>query len=116
MLAVVTVLLGALLAACSSGGDVVDNQVSGVVTEVTTDEMSVVSFVVMDDRRKSHLFIAAPGLLLHGRPLTDLRDHVITGQRVTVTFAFVDRGEQMATVIEHEDAASPHQVPQTSSP
>jgi len=116
ILAVVTTLLGAVLVGCSSGSDPQNNQVSGVVTEVSTDETTVVSFVVMDDQRKSHLFIPAPGLVHHGGPLTDLRDHVITGQRVTVTFTSEDRGEKVATAVEHEDAGSPHQVPETSSP
>ncbi len=107
----VIALLGAVATGCASAHELADNQVSGVVTEVTGDLTGVVSFVVLDNDGNSHLFRPAPGLLFYGGPLIHLRDHVTTGQRVTVTFETAAYGEMTAVLIEHEDPASEHQDP-----
>ena len=105
---VMTVAL--VVAGCSSsdGTDHGAETVTGVVTEVTGDLVTVESFVVLDDNGDSHLFTPEPGLLFYGAPLGHLRDHVVTGQRVTVTFESSAYGGMTATLVVHEDADEPH--------
>jgi hypothetical protein len=99
-----------VVAGCSASGDDGHHEdtVSGVVTEVTGDLVTVESFVVLDDNGDSHLFTPEPGLLFYGGPLGHLRDHVVTGQRVTVTFEPSAYGGMTATLVVHEDADEPH--------
>lgn len=104
-------LVGAVSVGCSSPNELASNQVSGIVTEVSGDLTSVDSFVVLDSDGNSHLFRPAPGLLFYGGPLIHLRDHVTTGQRVTVTFESAAYGGMTAVLVEHEDPDSEHQVP-----
>ncbi|MCZ7533979.1 MAG: hypothetical protein M5U23_11355 [Acidimicrobiia bacterium] len=95
-------LWGVAATGCASGNELADNQVSGIVTEVTGDLTGVESFVILDNDGNSHLLRPAPGLLFYGGPLIHLRDHVTTGQRVTVTFESSASGEMTAVLIEHE--------------
>lgn len=90
-----------------SGG----TSVEGIVSEVTGDLSNVETFVVLDDQGNSHLFTPEPGLLFYGGPLTHLRDHIVTGQRIKVTFEDSAYGEMTAVLIEHADGDSSHQTP-----
>jgi len=105
-------MVAVVVAGCSSTGDDHGDggdTVSGIVTEVTGDLTVVESFVVQDDRGDSHLFRPEPGLLFYGGSLIHLRDHVVTGQRVTVHFEPSAYGEMTATLVEHADEAEPHE-------
>lgn len=97
--------------ASGSGDDVVE----GIVSEVTGDLSNVASFVVLDDQGNSHLFTPEPGLLFYGGPLTHLRDHIVTGQKVKVTFEDSVYGEMTAVLIEHADGDSTHETPDDHS-
>jgi len=108
---VVFTFVGLVATGCTSATELADNQVSGIVTEVTGDLTVVESFVVLDNEGNSHLFRPAPDLLFYGGPLIHLRDHVTTGQRVTVTFESAASGEMTAVLVEHEDSESEHQTP-----
>ena len=104
-----SLLLGVIVAvmaltACTSDGSENSDIVEGIVTEVTGDLTAVESLVIMDSDGKSHFFKPSPGLLFYGGPLTHLRDHVVTGQRVVVTFEADPYGERVAVLIEHADA------------
>jgi hypothetical protein len=110
----VTLLFGVIAAllivsACASDDSAEPNTVEGIVTEVTGDLTAVESLVIMDSEGKSHFFKPTPGLLFYGGPLSHLRDHVVTGQRVVVTFEAGAYGEQIAVLIEHADADSVHE-------
>lgn len=112
-LVVGVVALCVVVAGCSGtdGGDAdhAEHSVTGVVTEVSGDLTMVESFVVLDDEGNSHLFVPEANLTFYGGPLTHLRDHVVTGQRVTVTFESSAYGGMTATLILHEDEAEPHE-------
>lgn len=94
------VLIMFLVAGCSSSGQDPDNTVSGVVTEVNGDLSSVTGFVVLTDDGASHKFEPQTGLLFSGGPLSHLREHVVTGQRVVVSFTQGDGGELIAVQVE----------------
>ena len=98
-----------IVSACSSEESSAADTVEGIVTEVTGDLTAVESLVILDSEGKSHLFKPTPGLLFYGGPLSHLRDHVVTGQRVVVTFEAGAYGEQIAVLIEHADADSVHE-------
>ena len=98
-----------LVSSCVSDDADDSNTVEGIVTEVRGDLTLVESLVIMDSEGKSHLFRPKPGLLFYGGPLSHLRDHVVTGQRVIVTFSEGAYGERMAILIEHADADSVHE-------
>lgn len=102
--------LAMVLSACSSGESEHSNAVEGIVTEVTGDLSNVESFVVLDADGKSHLFKPEAGLLFYGAPLSHLRDHVVTGQPVVVTFKEGPSGERTAILIEHADEHSGHET------
>jgi hypothetical protein len=110
----ITLLFGVIAAllvvsGCASDDSGESNTVEGIVTEVTGDLTVVESLVIMDSEGKSHFFKPTPGLLFYGGPLSHLRDHVVTGQRVVVTFESGAYGEQIAVLIEHADADSVHE-------
>ncbi len=98
-----------VLSACASDGADDSNIVEGIVTEITGDLAGVESLVIMESDGKSHLFRPEPGLLFYGGPLSHLRDHVVTGQPVVVTFKAGAYGERIAILIEHADAGSVHE-------
>jgi hypothetical protein len=109
-----TLLFGVIAAilivyGCGSDDSGEANTVEGIVTEVTGDLTAVESLVIMDSEGKSHFFKPTPGLLFYGGPLSHLRDHVVTGQRVVVTFEAGAYGERIAVLIEHADANSVHE-------
>ncbi|MGI9584850.1 MAG: hypothetical protein ACR2N7_04605 [Acidimicrobiia bacterium] len=95
-------------AACSDGGGS-DEPVEGIVTQVTGELGSVETFIVLDDHGNSHLFTPEPGLLFYGGPLDHLRDHIVSGQRVVVTYESSAYGNQTAVLILHADADAPHE-------
>jgi len=105
----VPVLLVALVAS-ACGGDAAGPEptISGVVTEVTGDLSVVKSFVVLDVEGDSHMFYPEEGLLFLGGPLPHLRDHVLSGQRVTVTFEETNDGRRIAVLIKHQEDDEPH--------
>ena len=101
-LTMVVGLVAVVAAACA--GDAVGSEmsISGVVTEMTGDLSVVQSFVVLDSDGDSHLFSPEEGLLFLGGPLSHLRDHVLSGERVTVTFEETSDGRLIAVLIEHQ--------------
>jgi hypothetical protein len=105
----VIMVVALVVSACASDGSEDSNTVEGIVSEVTGDLASVESLVILDSNGKSHLFKPEPGLLFYGGPLSHLRDHVVTGQRVVVTFEVGAYGERIAILIEHADADSVHE-------
>jgi hypothetical protein len=110
----VSLLFGVMVAlvivsGCASDDSRDANTVEGIVTDVTGDLTAVESLVIMDSDGKSHFFRPTPGLLFYGGPLSHLRDHVVTGQRVVVTFEAGAYGERIAVLIVHEDADSAHE-------
>ena len=109
--AVVTGAIAVTSIGCSSSTSTDPNQVVGVVSEVTGDLTEIQSFVILDDDGKSHLFTPAEGLLFYGGPLSHLRDHIITGERVVVTFEEGAYGAMTAVAIEHADGNSSHESP-----
>jgi hypothetical protein len=104
---VATVVL--VVSACGGDSDDAPDTVEGIVSEVTGDLTTVESLVILDADGNSHLFKPTPGLLFYGGPLSHLRDHVVTGQRVAVTFETGAYGESVAVLIEHTEAESAHE-------
>lgn len=98
-IAVVAVAV-ALLSGCSGSGVPQGSSVTGVITEVSGDITVVTAFVVLDGDGSSHRFSPAPGLLFDGGPLTHLREHVVTGHPVVVTFERGTDGELIAVAVE----------------
>jgi hypothetical protein len=74
-----------LVSACS-GPPETEGEVAGVVTEVTGDLSGVESFVVLDDDGDSYKFVPGSGLEVMGNPPSHLRDHVVSGDPVIVTY------------------------------
>lgn len=111
VVAVAAVVVSVVSVGCSSSTTVNPNQVEGVVSEVTGDLTAIQSFVILDDNGKSHLFTPEQGLLFYGGPLSHLRDHIISGQRVVVTFEEGAYGAMTAVLIEHTDGDSLHESP-----
>lgn len=108
---VVVALAGAVAlvgTACSDSASA-DGPVEGIITQVSGELGSVETFIVLDDDGKSHQFTPEPGLLFYGGPLDHLRDHIVTGQRVVVTFEESAYGKNTAVLILHADADAPHE-------
>ncbi|MCB1246337.1 MAG: hypothetical protein KDB69_03640 [Acidimicrobiia bacterium] len=105
------VVCALLASACggSSSTDPDEPVVQGIVTEVTGGIDSVSSFVVMDDNGDLHEFTPEPGLLFYGGPLSHLRDHIVTGERVKVTYEEGPGGNRIAVLVEHADGEAPHE-------
>lgn len=95
---------------CGSGDspDTAEDHIEGIVTEVTGDLTTVVSFVVLDDDGDSYLFTPEDGLLFYGGPLSHLRDHIITGERVRVIYDRGAYGDLIATSVLHADGDNEH--------
>jgi len=99
VVAVVVVLITAVGAAGCSSGPGSDAVVSGVVTQVTGDLGAVETFVVTDETGESHQFTPAEGLTFHGGPLDHLREHIISGEPVEVTYQEADDGSLVAVEV-----------------
>ena len=99
-----------LVSGCSSdaGTDGAGDHIEGIVTEVTGDLTTVESFVVLDDDGNNHLFTPEQGLLFYGGPLSHLRDHIVTGERVRVLFDRGAYGDLIAPSVLHADGDSEH--------
>ena len=87
------------VSSCSTA-EVGDNTMSGIITEVNGDLTSVAGFVVLGEDGSSHRFTPVNGLLFEGGPLIHLRDHVVSGQPVVVTFEQGPDGEFIAVRVE----------------
>jgi hypothetical protein len=98
LLLLVTLPLVLLGSACS-GSPVDDGVVIGVVTEVTGDLSGIESFVVLDAGGDSFKFKPRSGLLVMGAPPSHLRDHVVSGEPVTVTYHEDSAGELIADAV-----------------
>ena len=109
--AVVAGAVAVVSVGCSSSTPANANQIEGVISEVTGDLTEIQSFVILDDEGKSHLFTPEQGLVFYGGPLSHLRDHIITGERVVVTFEEAAYGSMTAVLIEHADDDAPHESP-----
>jgi hypothetical protein len=97
----VAIAVGLLLSACSdSPGE--EGEVVGIVTEVTGDLTGVESFVVLDADGDSFKFKPRDGLLVMGQQPPHLRDHVISGEPVTVTYHQDASGELIADEVTGE--------------
>lgn len=94
----VLVGVAVVAAACSSTGD--ENEVVGVVSQVSGDD-SVTSFVVVDDAGVSHAFVPQEGLTCDGEPLEHLRTHLLERDRIAVTFDEGGDGPRTAIAITH---------------
>lgn len=84
--------------ACAGG----DRQVTGRVVAVEGDLTSVDSFEVLTEGGERFRFVPAPGLtsFREGTPLPHLREHLIDGVAVRVTFVEDDDGTLVAVAIE----------------
>jgi hypothetical protein len=99
----VAILLSLFAASCS-GSTATEGDVFGVVSEVTGDLSGVESFVVLDEEGNSHKFIPGPGLEVMGQPPSHLRDHVVSGEPITVTYHQNAEGELVADEVTGEMA------------
>ena len=97
---VLVVALVLVLTGCSGADPVSGDTITGVVSEVNGDLTTVTGFVVLAPDGSSHRFTPADGLLFEGGPLPHLREHVITGQVVVVTFEQGPDGGLIAVHVE----------------
>ncbi len=89
-------LAAALLAlsACSPDGDV---RIEGVVIDLGGDIATVESFTVRLGDGTDLVFEPAPGIGFHdSAPLTHLRDHLRTGERIEVKYRTLEDGTLVA--------------------
>ena len=103
-LVLLVVILLSLFAAACSGSTATEGEVFGIVSEVTGDLSGVETFVVLDAEGNSHKFIPSPGLEVMGRPPSHLRDHVVSGEPITVTYHQNSEGELVADEVTGEMA------------
>jgi hypothetical protein len=95
-LAAVVAIVIVSVSGCSTSDTTSDNTLSGVISEVNGDLTTVTGFVVLGEDGSSHRFTPIDGLLFEGGSLTHLREHVVTGQPVVVTFRQGADGELIA--------------------
>jgi len=100
----ILVITAMAVAACSDSTST-EGEVFGIVTEVTGDLSGVESFIVLDTEGDSHKFIPGPGLEVMGQPPSHLRDHVVSGEPVTVTYHENSAGELVADQVTGEMSA-----------
>jgi len=100
----VLIVLSVVASACSTSTST-EGEVFGIVTEVTGDLSGVESFVVLDAEGDSHKFIPSPGLEVMGQAPSHLRDHVVSGEPVTVTYHENSAGELVADQVTGEMSA-----------
>lgn len=105
---VLVIAVAVVASACASGDG--DAPIEGIVTQVSGELSAVETFIVLDDQGDSHQFEPTPGLLFYGGPLDHLRDHILTGQRIKVTYETAAYGAMVATLIEHADGDTTHQM------
>jgi hypothetical protein len=100
VIAVLVAAVALAFTACSGSDPASGDTITGVVTEVNGDLTTVTGFVVLASDGSSHRFTPADGLLFEGGPLPHLREHVITGQMVIVTFEEGSDGRLIAVRVE----------------
>lgn len=88
------------VSACSTSPTTSDDTLTGVISEVNGDLATVTTFVVLTEDGSSHRFTPIDGLLFEGGPLTHLREHVVTGHPVVVTFERGSGGGLIAIRVE----------------
>jgi hypothetical protein len=101
LLLVITITVGLFGSACSDSPDG-EGEVVGIVTEVTGDLTGVESFVVLDADGDSFKFKPRDELLVMGQQPAHLRNHVISGEPVTVTYHEDASGELIADEVTGE--------------
>lgn len=104
LILLVVCALSVIASACS-GSTSTEGEVLGIVTEVTGDLSGVESFVVLDAEGNSHKFIPSPGLEVMGQAPSHLRDHVVSGEPVTVAYHENSEGELVADGVTGEMSA-----------
>lgn len=82
-------------AACSSTGRVVE----GRLIEVQGDLSAIESFVVLTSDGESFEFVADAAATFHDGPLSHIRDHLISGEPIVVSYTERD-GQRVATGVE----------------
>jgi len=97
---VAVTVLAVGVAGCSGVPDTEDD-VIGIVTEVTGDLTRIESFVVLDANGDSHKFAPAEGMTVMGAPPSHLRDHVVSGEPVRVVHHEGSNGELIANDVLH---------------
>lgn len=81
------------------------SETTGIVVEVEGDLTTVSSFVVVDESGKRLVFVPSREILFHDRaPITHVRDHLRTGEPVTVVYEELDDGSLL--VLEVFDASA----------
>ena len=85
-----------LLTACGGGGDSV---VEGRIIAFDGDLEVVRSFTLVTEDGESLEFVPAPGAAFHGGPLSHLRDHLVSGERVVV-FYVEENGDLVVSSVE----------------
>ena len=88
-------LVALLISACSEPA-LTEDTIVGIVTEVTGDSSSIESFVVLDAKGDSHKFSPSQTMEVAGEPQSHLRDYVVSGDPVEVTFHEGPDGELIA--------------------
>ncbi|MCL1601283.1 MAG: hypothetical protein M3112_07080 [Actinomycetia bacterium] len=95
----------AIIASGCSASTSTEGAVFGIVTEVTGDLSGVESFVVLDEDGNSHKFVPSQKLEVMGQAPTHLRDHVLSGEPVTVLYHENSAGELVADEVTGEMSA-----------
>lgn len=100
----IAIALAVIASACSASTST-EGEVFGIVTEVTGDLSGVESFVVLDADGNSHKFVPSPELEVMGQAPSHLRDHVVSGEPVTVIYHENSAGELVADEVTGEMSA-----------
>jgi hypothetical protein len=100
LLAIAIAALVVAVSGCSTADTSSGTTLTGVISDVSGELTTVTGFVVLAEDGSSHRFTPVEGLLFEGGPLTHLREHVVTGQRVVVTFERGIEGELIAVHVE----------------
>ncbi len=89
-------LLGVVVLATACSGTA-SAEVTGVVTDVVGDLTSVDAFTLRLTDGTDRTFEPAPGVLFHdSAPIGHLRDHLRSGEPVTVRYRVLDDGTVIA--------------------
>lgn len=92
-------LLAILLSGCGS----TDQAVVGVVVGVSGDITTVEEFVLRLEDGADQVFVPAPGITFHdGAAIGHLRDHLRSGQTISVEYEVLDDGTWVALTVDDE--------------
>lgn len=97
LLLAVAILMSAV-AGCTSDTST-DDTVVGIVTQVSGDLGSVESFIITDPQGQSYQFTPVDGLLFDGGPIDHLREHIVSGDPVKVSYERSDDGAMIAVEV-----------------